>query len=145
MTPKALTASQRRAIEQDAAQVVNRFYHYLDGGNYAELAELMAPQGIWYRQGKELKGPAMVLEALSVRPEGMTTQHTNTNMVVDVIDATHADVKHYLTVFAHTAAKIGDPAKVELPLHLGIREEKLVKTKAGWRIANITGRNRFTR
>lgn len=134
-----MTPEQQRAIEHDAAKPVLRFFHHLDAGEYDRLVALMAPDGVWHRQGKELRGRDAIMEAMRARPAGLLTQHNATNLVVDAVDADHATATVYLTVFAHTpAAGAKGPGPVELPNLVGIYREKLVRTAEGWRIAEIT-------
>ena len=141
-----MDADQRRAIEHDAERTIVRFFHYLDTRAYEKLAGLMAPEGVWNRQGKALKGRDMVLAAMHARPKGFTTQHLVTNLVVDVVDADHAEANYYLTVFAHQLAEGGQlPAPMEAPLLAAFYQEKLVRTPQGWRINNISDTVAFKR
>jgi hypothetical protein len=137
-----MTPDNRRAIEHDVEKIVLRFFHYLDGGDYDKLAGLFAADGVWHRQGKALREPEAVLEAMHARPAGMVTQHVASNVVVDATDADHADATLYLTVFAHAGAV---PAPIEPPAQVGIYRERLVRTADGWRIGEITSLPKFRR
>jgi len=136
-----MTPEQQRAIEHDAGKTVLRFFHCLDDANYDGLVGLMAPDGVWHRQGKELKGRAAIMEAMKARPAGLATQHNATTLVVDAVDADHATATVYLVVFAGQ----GGSGAVELPNLVGVYREKLVRLAEGWRIAEITSQPRFRR
>ena len=133
-------------IERDAMTVVHRFFRHLDDGDYDGLVALMAADGVWHRQGKMLRGPAMVLEAMKARPAGVTTRHLVSNMLVDVIDPDHAEASCYITVYAYTGdKKPDDPAPLELPLQIGTYRIKLTRTPQGGRINEIAAKMAFRR
>lgn len=133
-------------MEREATTVVHRFFRHLDDGDYGALAALMAPEGVWHRQGKMLRGPTMVLEAMKARPAGVTTRHLVTNMLVDVADPDHAGASCYITVYAHTGEKKPDePAPMELPLQIGTYRIKLTRTPQGAQIDEITAKVAFRR
>src|SRR5450759_1230854 len=98
-----VTAEQQLTITFTVQRVVHDFFRSLDDCQYEALTALMAPDGVWYRQGKELRGLSMVMEAMKERPAGLTTRHIVSNFAVDIADQNHATASHYLTVFAHTA------------------------------------------
>ncbi|MFT8247117.1 nuclear transport factor 2 family protein [Roseomonas sp. BN140053] len=137
------TADMRRAAEHDAQKVINRFFHCLDDGRYEELSDLMAPEGIWHRQGKELKGPGMVLEAMRARPASLATRHVVTNLVVDARADDLVEAAFYVTVYGHSGGTI--PAPLELPLHVSLYRETLTGSADGWHIAEITSSPTFKR
>jgi ketosteroid isomerase-like protein len=141
-----MSPEQRHAAEIEATRVLQRFFHNLDNRNYDALAALMAGDGVWHRQGKALRGPAGVLEAMAARPKDATTRHIITNLVVDAIDANHVEAAFYMTVFGRSGPAVaGETAPVELPLTVAACQEKLVLTDAGWRIAEITSQPTFKR
>jgi SnoaL-like domain len=124
----------------DLERTIYRFFLYLDERRYDDLCALMAPNGVWYRQGKALRGPVEVLEALKLRPAGATTRHLITNVIVDMIDDTHAQATHYLAVFFHGAEKPPSlPVPIELPRHISIFREEFTRTTSdGWRVAAMS-------
>jgi ketosteroid isomerase-like protein len=139
-----MSPDQRRAVEHDAGRAVVSFFNHLDACEYDKLCALMAPDGVWHRQGKALHGPAEVMAAMQARPAGVITQHTVTNLVVDVADADHAAAAMYLLVFSHTGGAPA-PAPLELPSLVGVYRAKMINTAAGWRIAEMTSQPRFRR
>lgn len=130
----------------DLERLIYRFFFFLDERRYGDLAALMAPDGVWHRQGKALRGSDQVMEALKKRPAGATTRHLITNVVIDVIDRTHAEATYYLAVFFHAAdtpPKL--PVPIELPRHISIFREKFVRTEAGWRVSDMSEIPTFAR
>lgn len=141
-----MTPDERRAIEHDVEKTALRFFLYLDSYRYDDLAGLFVPDGVWHRQGKELRGAKMLLDAMHARPPGTVTQHVATNILVDVLDADHAEATIYLTVYAHAGdASTTTPVPMSPPGQVGIYREKLARTADGWRIAEITSRQIFRR
>jgi hypothetical protein len=141
-----MTADERRGIERDVEKVAIRFFHYLDSYRYDDLAGLFTPDGVWHRQGKELRGSAALLAAMHARPAGTVTQHVASNILVDVLDADHAETTIYLTVYAHAGdATTKPPVPMSPPGQVGIYREKLARTPDGWRIAEITSQQIFKR
>jgi len=140
-----MLTEQRLAIEREAEKVLLRFFHHLDADEFEALAALMAEDGVWHRQGKLLRGPGMVLEAMAARPKGRRTRHLITNLVLDAVDERHVQAIYYLTAFRYDGATPGEPAPIELPASVGTYREKLVLTPAGWRVAEITSEGAFRR
>jgi len=141
-----MTPDDRRAIEHDVEKVLLRFFHYLDGGDYDRLVALFAPDGVWHRQGKALRGPAAVREAMLARPPGIVTQHLASNVVVEAVNADYAEATLYLAVFAHNGgAEAKPPAPMELPNQVAIYREKLIRNGDDWRIVEITSKQNFKR
>jgi hypothetical protein len=140
-----LTEQKKLAIEREAERVLLRFFHHLDGDEFEALAGLMAEDGVWHRQGKLLRGPGMVREAMAARPKGRRTRHLVTNLILDVVDERHVQAIYYLTAFGYNGATPGEPAPMELPVSVGTYREKLVLTPAGWRVAEISSETAFRR
>lgn len=114
--------------ERDCTMVMTRFFHHLDRGNYEAVAALMAEDGVWVRQGKELVGPDAVLGALRGRPADFVTRHLLSNLLVEITGDREATVAYELSVYGR---KGEEPAH-----HMSILtgEDRLLRTEAGWRI-----------
>jgi hypothetical protein len=136
----------RVSIQRDIEQMIFRFFLHLDEQEYDQLSALMAPTGTWLRNDVLLKGPEDVREAMRSRPVGFTTRHLVTNIIVDLADNHHADVTYYMTVFVHSGdAKPTGPVKMDVPMHVSIFRQKVVRTSADWRIAELYGTQTFHR
>jgi hypothetical protein len=133
-------------IQRDIEQMIFRFFLHLDEQEYDQLSSLMASTGTWLRNKILLRGPADVREAMRSRPAGFTTRHLITNVIVDVADSDHADATYYMTVFVHSGEEKPTAAvKIDVPMHVSIYRQKVVRTPDGWRIAELSGTPTFHR
>lgn len=136
----------RATIQRDIEQMIFRFFLHLDEQEYDQLSALMASTGTWLRNNVLLKGPEGVREAMRTRPVGFTTRHLITNIIVDIADDEHADVTYYMTVFVHQGdAKPTAAVKMDVPMHVSIFRQKVVRMAGGWRIAELSGTATFHR
>jgi hypothetical protein len=140
-----MNPEERRAIEADVARIVPRFFLHLDSQEFTRLADLMAPDGAWHRAGKELRGRAMLLEAMDARGTTRKTRHLISNLVVDAIDADHAEAIFYSTAFVHTGTAADAIAPMELPSSIGTYRANFIRTVDGWRIAALKSQMAFRR
>jgi hypothetical protein len=60
--------AERQSIESEIVQLVNRFSHFIDKGQYEYLAELFTEDGEFDRVRQTLKGRAAILEAMQRTP-----------------------------------------------------------------------------
>lgn len=134
-----------RAVEHDVARTVHLFYLHLDNQAYESLADLMMPDGVWYRGGKELRGRAMLLEALDGRGTGRRSRHLITNMIVDVTVADRAEAMFYSTAFVHVGESQEGVAPMQLPSSIGAYRGEFARTPQGWRIAALRSKMAFRR
>lgn len=104
-----------RAIEWDCQQTILRFTAAFDAGNFSEMAEYFAPDGIWVRAEGPCHGHAGLQELGRKRSAQILVRHVLSNIRVDVLDATHARATTYVTVYRHDFA---DAVKLPAPLHL---------------------------
>jgi hypothetical protein len=141
-----VSPEERREVEREAERMIYRFFQYLDTRQYEKLADLMAPDGVWNRMGKALKGREMLMAAMRARPKGFTTQHLVTNLIVEIIDDAHAEADYTMTAYAHQLAEgKAPPAPSEAPFVIGTYKQRFVRLKQGWRIADIDSTNSFQR
>jgi hypothetical protein len=132
--------------QRDIEQMIFRFFLHLDEQEYDQLSSLMAPTGTWLRNNVLLRGPQDVRDAMRSRPIGFTTRHLITNVIVDVTDPDHADVTFYMTVFVHSGdKKPTGTVKMDVPMHVSIFRQKVVRTSDRWRIAELSGTPTFHR
>jgi len=138
-----MSPDEQRAIAHDIEHVIVRFFNSLDACDYDRLVEQFAGDGAWHRQGKVLRGAAELMAAMRARPAGVT-QHVASNILIDIAGADQATVSAYLVIFAHLGGS-ETPAPMELPLSAAIYNARMVRTAAGWRIAELTSQIRFKR
>ena len=136
---------ERRAVEMDVGWIVPRFFMHLDNQEFDRLADLLAPDGVWHRAGKELRGRAMLLAAMDARGATRRTRHLITNLIVDAIDADHAEAVFYSTAFVCTDAAPDVIAPMELPSSIGTYRATFVRMPDGWRIAALKSQMTFRR
>jgi hypothetical protein len=134
------------AIHHQIERIVYSFFRYLDDQQYDDLVALFAPDGVWHRAGKALRGPQEIKEAMAQRPVGFTTRHLITNVVVDPVDDNEVVASYYMTVFVHEGTgRPKGPVPLQLPLHVSIFEQKFTKTVHGWLIQGLSGVPTFHR
>jgi hypothetical protein len=98
----------------ECQHAIHSFYMSLDGSDFQAVSSLFASNGIWHRQGKQLVGPAAVLEALLDRPAGRVTAHMVQNVVITVIDTQSASAT-YLNMVYRCDRK--EPSSEPAPMH----------------------------
>jgi hypothetical protein len=141
-----MEVQQRAQLEREVERTILSFFRYLDTRQYEKLVSLIAPDGVWNRQGKALKGPEQAMAAMRERGEGVTTLHQITNLLVDIEGPAQASATFYMTGWRHDGDKApGGPVPVQVPFSAAIYREKLVRTEAGWRVKDITGKVVFKR
>jgi len=127
----------------EAQRTIHRFFHCLDGREYGGLVALVADDGVWMRQGKELRGPAAVAEALRTRPADFTTIHVVSNLLLDGDEARLAGT-FYATVFAHSGETPDGPIAIALPNVVAIYDVAL-RRGGTWLIERLASRRLFQR
>lgn len=156
---------QSMQIKAACEAVVLTFFHALDTRRHDAAAALMAPEGVWMRQGKRLCGPQEVLAALDARAPERSTCHVITNLRLEAIeqaddpanepmneainestndpasDSTskpaRATVGYFLTAYDSVPQEQGGAPRL-----VSIREcrDVLVATPEGWRLADKSSR-----
>jgi hypothetical protein len=130
----------RRVIQWDCTQLIYRFYACLDEHNYDELATLFAPTGAWVRLGKELVGPAGILEGIRER-ENWLTAHLVTNVRIQVVGVDVARSSQFVTLYRHENWDLNSgPAPVVLPLGVLRHQDELVRFDGRWMFQRKTSR-----
>lgn len=127
-------------IERDVERAIMAFFHALDSSNFEQLIQSVASDGIWYRQGKELRGREMVRAAMKAREPGARTKHLVTNLLIDSVTEDKAEARFYMTAFRAD----GDPGrprpdKIELPRGLSLYNVRLTRENNKWVFAEIKG------
>lgn len=117
----------------DLSALVYRFFSALDRRDHRAVAQLMAGDGTWLRQGVTLTGPNEVFTALEKRDTKRTTCHVITNLWVESSDEHSACVHYYLSAYESIAADDGTSSPIRL---VAIRDciDELVRDGGHWRI-----------
>lgn len=153
----ASEAMQTIQIKAACEAVVLTFFHALDTRRHDAAAALMAPEGVWMRQGKRLCGPQEVLTALNARAPERSTCHVITNLRLEAVDRAddkgdnkaddsssvpasnppRATVGYFLTAYDSVPQEQGGAPRL-----VSIREcrDVLVATPDGWRLADKSSR-----
>jgi hypothetical protein len=135
------------ALTLACQQAVLRFYAALDASDYGAVAAAVAPEGVWHRQGRALRGPAEVLAALAERPAGRVTAHLVQNLVVDLADERNATARYMSLVYRHDAgagAASEGPAPLGAPLSIAAYSDRLRRDEGGaWLVVERRSRRAF--
>jgi limonene-1,2-epoxide hydrolase len=124
----------------DPAQTVIRFFRALDDRDYHVLVALLAPDGVWHRQGKELRGEANIVAAMSSRSPTMRIHHLLTNVFAEPQGQDEAAVTGYMLVVRHDAkAELPGPAPLSGIENIRTIRARLRHTPQGWRILQLGG------
>ncbi|MBW8270103.1 nuclear transport factor 2 family protein [Caldovatus aquaticus] len=136
---------RRAALITLCAQAIARFWAALDAADYDTVARGMAPEGVWHRQGRALRGPEGVRAALAERPAGRVTAHLVQNLVVDLPDENTANARYFSLVFRHDAAAAPDgPVPLGAPLSIAAVSDRLRRGAEGeWLVVERRSRPVF--
>ena len=89
-------------VEWKCQKAIMTFFRCLDERNFPGLLARMHRDGVWLRQGKQLKGEQQIMEAMHARSKTMHVYHVLTNILVDVgSECERASLSAYLLVFRH--------------------------------------------
>ena len=124
----------------DPVQTVARFFRALDDRDYPTLAALLAEDGVWSRQGAELRNAADIDAAMAKRSPTMRIHHLLTNLYAEMAGEDEAEVTGYMLVVRHDS---GQPPTGPSPLEglesVRTTRARLRRTPAGWRIVHLGG------
>ena len=127
-----MTDAERRAIEQDCARLVVAFHLYVDAYDHEKVLDLFTEDAdIDHCVVGLLRGKAGIAAYFNAKDTTTISQHVTTNVLIDVIDETHARGISYWTVYISTAAPL--PAPMGGPASVGLNEDRFIRTPAGWK------------
>jgi hypothetical protein len=131
-----------RAAESPV-EAMHRFYYYLDERRYEDMAAMMASDGVWFRQGTELRGPAEVLQALRLRAADSSVRHVMANGFADLDTQGEASVQIYQTVYKGHAAQ-GEVPVAPGPDSMSAVSARLRSGEGGrWQIVSLRSSRKF--
>lgn len=132
--------------ERGAIRALIGMWAALDSGQYETVATSFAEDGVWHRQGKELKGPAMVRAAMDERSKGARTRHVVTNVLTTLQGEFAAEINFYMTVFSHAGEPDAPlPAPMNLPNTVGLSRATLRLEGTQWKITELKSGATFRR
>lgn len=131
-----MTSEQIASERFQCAQVLNRFFYYLDEFRYDDLVALMPEEGTWFRQGQLLKGRRQILDALNERSRTQRIRHIITNAVVDLAEPGKASGIAYLTVFKFDdGSELKRPPTIDAPFRMSLVQVRFAQIGGEWKIA----------
>ena len=136
----------RRACER----LVFEYSHHADFGAAEAAAGCYLPDGRLEIDGRQFAGRAAIRQRLSDMPGDQLSRHFCTNVVIEVIDDSHAEGTAYVLLYRgrRTGGQPG-PIAMDLPLLIGHYEDRFVRSDEGWRFAartlNVTFRRESRR
>jgi|SRR5690606_3778967 len=133
---QSVTSRERRC---EAVHLVTSFFRCLDESDYETMAGLMHPNGVWHRQGKELRDRRALLEAMSQRSPTRRIHHLLTNMFARLgEDEGTAEVIGYMLVVRHDSGTVPEgPSPLEGIENIRTIRARLRDTADGWRIEEL--------
>ena len=135
---------RKAALIVGRQQAILRFYSALDRSDYDSLAAAMAPEGVWHRQGRALRGPDEVLAAVRQRPPGRVTAHLVQNLVVDLMNEDEATARYLSLVYRHDGpAGADEPAPLSAPLSISAGNDRLRRANGEWLVVERRSRRLF--
>ncbi|MCB1490590.1 MAG: nuclear transport factor 2 family protein [Rhodobiaceae bacterium] len=145
MNPKA-DIPQQVAVAHALEDLLLDFFMGLDTFAFDGLANCLAEDGEWHRQGKVLRGRAMVLDAMAERGRDVRTAHVVTNFQVTGTGGATARARFYLVGYRYDGPVTeGVPAPMQPPFSVGLYDCRFAMTGDGWKIASLSGSPRFKR
>ena len=127
-------------------QAVYRFFAALDAGDMEAVAGTFGDDGVWHRQGAQLRGRAGVAAAMAARPSGRTTAHLVQNVVAEFDDERNAHV-HYLVLTYRHDAPDGAPrpstAPMVAPYSIAAYDDRMRLDGDAWRVVERRSQNIF--
>lgn len=125
-----MTEGDRRAIEQDCARLVALYTNLNDAARWEDVAALYAEDGRMARPTAPddwIVGRDAILTTFRSRP-ARTTRHVCSNVVIDVLDESHASGESAMLLFT------GDGAP-----KVGSFHDRFVRVQGEWRFAERRG------
>jgi hypothetical protein len=137
-----MTEDERRAIEQDCARLVTAFHVHVDAYEHDKVLELFDERAVVQHT---VLGPIRGKRALKIYFDAKNTEtvtlHVTTNILIDVIDETHARGSAYWSAYISPDRPL--PAPLAGPSSVGRYDDEFVHTDCGWKFASRRQTPRF--
>ena len=140
-----MDSQQKQSIELTCSKLVNLYYQHNDQGDFKAASELFAEDGAFARPTDPENftvGRANILAAYESRPRDRIARHIISNIIIDVVDDTHARGTCYATLFMAPidAEKAAFGVKANDSQLMGEFDMEFVLTDDGWKFSRSTGR-----
>lgn len=119
-----------------------QFFNGLDDRRFDEMLSKLAPDGVWVRQGVELKGRAGVSTVLAERSATVVSRHIVTNATFEVSGDTAAG-EALVTVYHHDDKTGSLPARLDAPRAILGFKTALRLYPEGWLIERLSSTRLF--
>ena len=133
-----MNATERIEIEHACERLFTSYCHYVDHGQAERIAELFSEDGVWRPPEVTMEGQEQLRKGFGQRQSntGRMSRHVCNNLLIDVIDADHAEGTVYLTLYRHDGEPDRRVSPLESPEMVGEYRDRFVRTPEGWRIAH---------
>lgn len=82
-------------------QVLYRFTAHFDAGEFREMEDYFAPEGVWKRHEGDIVGIAALRERMAARKPDRLMRHLITNPRVTILADDHVRIDSYVTLYMH--------------------------------------------
>lgn len=132
---KAMDSLERMLIERECERLVTLYCHLIDHGEAAKVGDLFAEDGVWASFEQTMTGREGVTRGFTNRQNnaGRMSRHICNNLLIDVIDESHATGVVYLTLHRHDGEPGRRTSPIGPPTLVGEYRDTFVKTADGWR------------
>ena len=122
-----------------------RLFHCLDARDYEGVAACFAEDSLWLRQGKELRGPKQVLQALQQRTATIHVHHILASIDVRLTNANQAKSTAYMLVYRSDSGKPPQfPIKAAGPELGAVCTGELRRAGDDWRVTRLATQITYT-
>lgn len=125
-------------IELACQRLAYRFCHLSDHRRFDDYATVFAADGVFSRPGLEAHGRPEILAAVRRRPDHLETRHLCTNVLVEVVDESHATGTGVQLYIVHDTTS----QTTHTPVVVDFTDDYLL-TPEGWKIARRSVRQAF--
>ena len=125
----------RMLAEWECTSLCHAFAHHLDHRDYAGLAGLFTPDGVWIRHGQPLRGREQIVAVLEKRQPNQFTRHVTTGFHFTHMDETTAkSVAYNISYFSLDGTELPLRYVPDQAMVLDFIDQ-YVKTPHGWRFS----------
>jgi hypothetical protein len=137
-----MNEKDRLAIEQACTRLGTAFHVHIDAFEHEAVLDLFAPDAVWvHPMAGVLRGRDAMKGYLDSKSTKPTAMHVTSNILIEVIDETHAKGRLYYTFYYDGEGC--DPAPLAGPMAVGRYVDEYVLTDSGWRFSYREPRNIF--